>query len=191
MLSYGMARWGGTFVLVRLGPRVGLTPERIAPLERRFERWGGSLVVATRCLLTGLALPTNLIAGVGGYPARRFLVCAMLGEGAWTVGLMTLGFWYGSNWVALLGYIEDASSTLTTLVVAAVLGFILFRLLRPRADTTSPHQPSPGRSHDRESARLCSVAGRPDYLGRALPRKWMLPPGHRNKTSIFIIRGVP
>jgi membrane-associated protein len=133
LLSFGMARWGGGIVLDRLGPRVGLTAERIAPLERRFERWGGLLVVATRCLLTGLALPTNLIAGVGGYPVYRFLGCAILGEGVWTIGLMSLGWWYGSNWVELLGYIQDASTVLTIAAVVAVLGYVLVRLLRPKA----------------------------------------------------------
>ena len=133
LLSFGMARWGGRIALDRLGPRVGLTSERIAPLERRFERWGGLLVVATRCVLTGLALPTNLIAGAGGYPAHRFLGCALLGEGVWTIGLMSLGWWYGANWVALLGYIQDASLVLTIAAVVAVLGFILVRLLRPKA----------------------------------------------------------
>jgi membrane-associated protein len=91
LLSYGIARGGGTTVLDRLGPRVGLTPDRIGPLERRFDRWGGLLVVATRCVLTGLALPTNLIAGVGKYPIRRFLGYAILGEAIWTGGLVTLG----------------------------------------------------------------------------------------------------
>ena len=139
LVSYGMARWGGGAVLDRMGPRVGLTPERIEPLERRFERWGGLLVVATRCVLTGLALPTNLIAGAGGYPLRRFLGYAILGESIWAGGLMGLGWWYGANWVALLDYLNDAFTALTALVLAGVLGFVLVRLLRskPADDPTS------------------------------------------------------
>jgi membrane-associated protein len=132
LLSYGIARWGGAAVLDRLGPRAGLTPERIEPLERRFERWGGLLVVATRCLLTGLALPTNVVAGVGGYPAHRFLGWAILGEAIWTAGLMTLGWWYGSNWVALVDYVDDAFTALTGLAVAALLAIVLARLLRAK-----------------------------------------------------------
>ena len=129
LLSYGIARCGGTVVLDRLGPRVGLTSERIEPLERRFDRWGGLLVVVTRCLLTGLALPTNLVAGVGGYPVRRFLGCAILGEAIWTGGLMALGWWYGSNWVALVDYVDDAFTALTALAAAALLATVLVRLV--------------------------------------------------------------
>ncbi|MDP8924151.1 MAG: DedA family protein [Chloroflexota bacterium] len=132
MVSYGIARWGGCIVIDRFGPRVGLTAERIAPLERRFERWGGLLVVATRCVLTGLALPTNLIAGVGGYPSRYFLTYALIGELIWASGLTGLGWWYGANWVALLDYLNDAFVALTALAVAGVLGYLLIRLARPK-----------------------------------------------------------
>lgn len=132
LLSYSIARRGGAPVLDRLGPRVGLTTERIEPLEQRFDRWGGLLVVVTRCLLTGLALPTNLVAGAGKYPVRRFLAYAVLGEAIWTAGLMALGWWYGSNWVALLDYVEDASTAMLALAVSAVLGLILVRLLRSK-----------------------------------------------------------
>lgn len=130
LASYGLARWGGTAVVHRHGHRIGMTAERVAALEHRFERWGGWLVVATRCVLTGLALPTNILAGAGGYPARRFAAFAMLGEGIWTGGLMSLGWWYGSNWVALLEYVSDAATVLTALAIAGALGFTLVRLLR-------------------------------------------------------------
>jgi membrane-associated protein len=132
LLSYGIARWGGVAALERLGPLVGLTLARVELLERRFERWGGLLVVATRCLLTGLAVPMNVIAGAGGYPVRRFLAYAILGEAIWTGGLMTLGWWYGSNWVALVDYVNDAFTTLTALAAAALLAIVFVRLLRSK-----------------------------------------------------------
>lgn len=137
VVSYALARWGGTFMLDHFGPRVGLTPERIVPLERQFERWGGLLVIATRCLLTGLALPTNLVAGAGGYPIRRFIASAAIGEGIWTAGLMSLGWWYGSNWVALLDYVSDAFTTLTALAAAGILGVLLVQLLRANGRAAS------------------------------------------------------
>jgi membrane-associated protein len=132
LLSYGLGRWGGIALLDRLGPRVGLTPERIEPVQERFDRWGGVLVIVTRCLLPGLAPATNLVAGASGYPLPRFLGCSLLGQSIWAGGLLALGWFYGSNWVALLGYLEDAATTLTALAVAALLGVILVRLLRAK-----------------------------------------------------------
>jgi membrane-associated protein len=132
LLSYAVWRWGGGTALERFGPRVGLTPERVAPLERRFERWGGLLILSTRCVLTGLAAPTNLVAGAGGYPVGHFALYALAGEAIWAGGLVGLGWWYGANWVALLDYLSDAATALTALAVAAGLGYALVRLLRQK-----------------------------------------------------------
>jgi membrane-associated protein len=132
LTSYTLARWAEGLALQRLGGQVGLTPTRLEAVERRFERWGGLLVLVTRCLLTGLALPTNLVAAGSGYSIRRFLVFAILGEAIWAAELLWLGWLYGSNWVALVDYLDDASAALTGLAVAAVLAFVLFRMLRTK-----------------------------------------------------------
>ena len=130
--SFTIARWAGHVAVHRVGNRVGLTQGRLESVERRFDRWGGLLVVVTRCLLTGLALPTNVVAGAGGYSAARFLAFSVVGEAIWSAQLVTLGWLYGANWVSLLDYLEDATAALTGLAVAGGLGYALFRLLRSR-----------------------------------------------------------
>jgi membrane protein DedA with SNARE-associated domain len=129
--SYSLGRWGGHVVLDGLGARVGLTAARQGAAARRFERWGGLLVLVTRCLLTGLALPTNLAAGASAYPMAQFLAYAVVGEAIWTGQLLALGWWFGPSWVSLLDYLGDAATALTALAVATVLGIILVHLLRP------------------------------------------------------------
>ena len=130
--SFGLARWAEGVALDRLGGRVGLTPSPLEAVEQHFRRWGGLLVVVTRCLLTGLALPTNLVAAGSGYSLARFLVYALVGEAIWAAELVGLGWLYGSNWVALIDYLDDASMALTGLAVAGVLAFVLYRLLRSK-----------------------------------------------------------
>jgi membrane-associated protein len=130
--SFGLARWAEGLAIHRLGGRVGLTPDRLAAVDRHFSTWGGLLIVVTRCLLTGLALPTNLVAAGSGYSVARFLVYALVGEAIWAAELLGLGWLYGSNWVALLDYLDDLTSALTGLTVAAVLAFVLYRLLRTK-----------------------------------------------------------
>jgi membrane protein DedA with SNARE-associated domain len=105
----------------------------MASVERQFGRWGGLLVVVTRCLLTGLALPTNLVAAGSGYSLTRFVMFAAIGETIWAAGLLWLGWLYGSNWVALIDYLDDAASALTGLAVSGVLAFVLYRLLRAKS----------------------------------------------------------
>jgi len=134
--SYSLGRWGGHVVIDRVGARIGLTRARIAAAEQRFERWGGWLVLVTRCLLTGLALPTNLAAGASTYPLPRFLAWAAVGETIWTAQLLTLGWWFGASWVSLLDYLDDAVTLLTALAVAAGLVWLLVRLLRAKPEPT-------------------------------------------------------
>ncbi|MFN8633159.1 MAG: DedA family protein [Chloroflexota bacterium] len=130
--SYSVGRWAGHLVLGRLGAKVGLTRERVLAAEHRFERWGGLAVLVTRFLLTGLALPINLVAGGSTYPAARFLIWAVLGEAIWTGELLALGWMFGTNWVSLLDYLDDVVMLLTMLAIAAGLVYALVRLLRPR-----------------------------------------------------------
>lgn len=136
-VSYSLARWAEGLALHRFGGKVGLTPARLESVEQHFKRWGGLLVLVTRCLLTGLALPTNLVAAGSGYPLTRFLLFAILGEAIWAAELLGLGWLYGANWVALLDYLDDASAALTGLAVAGVLAYVLVRLLRSRQTTAS------------------------------------------------------
>lgn len=128
--SYSLGRWTSHVVLGPVGARVGLTAARIEAVERSFERWGGLLILVSRCLLTGLALPTNLVAGASTYPMARFVAYVVVGEAIWTGQLLTLGWLFGPSWVSLLDYLDDAVMVLTMLALAIVLGIVLVRLLR-------------------------------------------------------------
>jgi membrane-associated protein len=136
LACFSLARWAGMRVLGRYGARVGVTAERVAAAERRFERWGGLLILVTRFLLTGLALPTNLAAGGGGYPFLRFLGFALVGEAIWAAQLLTLGWLFGPGWVSLLDYLGDTVTTLTALALAGGLVYLLVRVVRSSAAPT-------------------------------------------------------
>ncbi|MCC7367006.1 MAG: DedA family protein [Chloroflexi bacterium] len=131
MASYSIGRWAGHLVLGRWGGRVGVTEERLHGVERRLERWGGLLVLVTRCLLTGLALPTNLVAGASTFPMMKFFLYALVGETIWVAQLLALGWYFGASWVSLLDYLDDVVTVLTTIALAAGLIWLLVRLLRP------------------------------------------------------------
>ena len=141
--SYSLGRWGGHIVVGRVGSRIGLTQARLTAAEQRFERWGGLLVLVTRFLLTGLALPTNLVAGASAYPFARFLAYALVGEAIWAGELLALGWLFGPSWVALLDYLDDAVTVLTTLALAIGLVVLLVRLLRSKDAETGGESEKP------------------------------------------------
>jgi membrane protein DedA with SNARE-associated domain len=138
LVGYSLGRWAGLIVLGRWGAQLGITTARLEGAERRLERWGDLAVFLTRFLLTGLTVPTNLVAGASSYPLARFLAFAIPGSAIWTGQFLALGWWLGPNWVWLLDYLGDAAIVLTTLTVAAVLIFILVRQLGTRAAPAQP-----------------------------------------------------
>lgn len=79
-----------------------------------FRSWGGTTVYLTRWLFTGIAIPTNLVAGSTGYRFDRFLLLDLLGEMTWIGVYGGLGYSLGSQW-------EIASQQLPVLSGVAVI----------------------------------------------------------------------
>jgi membrane protein DedA with SNARE-associated domain len=92
-----------------------------------FERRGGITIYLTRFLITPLAVPTNLIAGGGGYRFWRFLIYDAAGEFTWIVLYGSLGYGSGSQWEAISQFISDFSGLLVGVVV---LGAGIYFLVR-------------------------------------------------------------
>lgn len=98
--------------------------------EETFNRWGGMAVVWTRFLITGIAVPVNLIAGTSGFPFRRFIIYDLAGESVWIFGYGGLGYLFGTQWERVsdvLSNISGLSLGLVLLVIGAWLGARRFR----------------------------------------------------------------
>jgi membrane protein DedA with SNARE-associated domain len=95
-----------------------------------FERRGGLAIYLTRWLITPLAVPTNLIAGGGGYSFWRFLGYDVAGEVTWVVLFGGLGYLFGGQWEAIYQFINDFSGLLVG-VIALTTG-IYFLIQRQR-----------------------------------------------------------
>lgn len=126
-LSYAMGYYAREPVLRRFG-----TSERWAQAESTFNRWGGMSVLLTRFLITGLAVPVNLIAGTSNFPFRKFFLYDLLGEAIWVFGYGGLGYLFGTQWELIGTFISNFGS-LTLGLVILLTGIILaIRWLRSR-----------------------------------------------------------
>ncbi len=105
--------------------RVGKS-ERWARAERFFQRWGGVSVLLTRFLITGIASPVNLIAGMGNISFRTFLFYDVLGEAIWVFGYGGLGYLFGSQWEVVSEFMSNFGSLILGLAVL-MAGFWLAR----------------------------------------------------------------
>lgn len=133
--SYLMGRRIGTVLTRRL--QGSLSWSRA---EHTFDRWGIWAVPLTRFLLTPLALPTNLIAGVGRFPFPRFVGLCLLGETLWVLLFGVLGYLFASSWRTVGAVAGDLSGWLAGFALAALGVYEVYEHWRHH---TTPAGPTP------------------------------------------------
>ena len=132
--------WGGQPLLERYGRYAHITPQRIEGAERWFDRFGNVAVplgFATPLVRSFVAIP----AGLFEVPFPRFLLSALGGIAAFCVAVAGIGWAAGSSWHSArhdLQYVEIA-------VVVAVIGFVMFLVVRHRRSITMAGNVDPPR----------------------------------------------
>lgn len=129
-LSYAMGHYARGPVLRRFQ-----NSERWNQAEEAFNRWGGMAVVWTRFLITGIAVPVNLIAGTSGFGLRRFFIYDLVGETIWVFGYGGLGYLFGTQWEVISELLNNISGFALGLVLLGIgvwLGFRRYKVLEAR-----------------------------------------------------------
>jgi membrane-associated protein len=85
--------------------------------QKSFYARAGLAIYLTRFLITGLAVPTNLIAGGSGIQFRRFIIYDSLGELTWIVLYGGLGYLFGSQWELVGEFISNFGGLILGLVL--------------------------------------------------------------------------
>lgn len=125
-LSYAMGYYAREPVLRRFRDS-----DKWVQAENSFQRWGGMSVLLTRFLITGIAVPVNLIAGTSNFPFRRFLLYDLAGETIWIFGYGGLGYLFSPQWEAVGAFLSNASGLLLGILLLGVgiwLGVRRFRI---------------------------------------------------------------
>jgi len=124
-VGYAIGRFGGRRVVLRFGPHLGLSHNRLESVEAFFKTYGGWLVVVARFIVPARQL-NGIVAGTALMSWWRFLVCNAIGAALW-VGLWSLGGHYvGDHAAALIRWVHEHR------YLAAALGFgalIIFALV--------------------------------------------------------------
>lgn len=129
-LSYAMGHFAREPVLRRFQ-----NSENWIKAELTFNRWGGMSVFWTRFLITGIAVPVNLIAGTSGFGIRRFFFYDLLGEAIWIFGYGGLGYLFGTQWEVVsdvLSNISGLSLGLVILIIGIWLGVRWLKTIEAR-----------------------------------------------------------
>jgi undecaprenyl-diphosphatase len=133
--SFFIGKKLGRNFLVKHGPRVQITAERLAYVERFFARRGGSTILIGRFIGIVRAV-APFIAGASKMPYRVFLPYDVVGAGLWSAAFVLLGYF---SWRNIDRAAEIASrgslgvGTLAALGVGAYLGWRSMRTPEQRS----------------------------------------------------------
>lgn len=132
LASYTLGRRLGRAWLVRNGPRVKITEERLEQVEGFFERRGGVTILVGRFVGFVRAV-APFIAGASKMPLRKFLPYDVLGAGAWATTFCVLGYVFWRSFDRLTEYVSRGLLAFGTVVGLVV---VLVALVQLRRDGT-------------------------------------------------------
>ncbi|MCW2993956.1 MAG: phosphatase family protein [Conexibacter sp.] len=125
---YAGRRLGRNF-LIKHGPKVQITEERIKTVEAFFDRHGGKAIFLGR--FVGLVRAVNpFLAGSSGMPLKRFLPYDVVGAGAWATMLLVLGYVFWQSFDRVLHYAEQGTLALGIVIVVVAGAIWLYRHFR-------------------------------------------------------------
>ncbi len=135
-VSFWLGRRLGRGFLLRHGPKLKITEERLTQVEAFFERRGGITILIGRFIGIVRAL-APFVAGASRMSYARFLPYDVVGSGLWAATFVLLGYF---SWRNIDKAAEIASrgtlalGTGVTLVVALLLAHRFLRTAEQRAD---------------------------------------------------------
>jgi membrane-associated protein len=124
-LSYAMGYYARKPVLRRFR-----NADKWIQAENAFQRWGGMSILLSRFLITGIAVPVNLIAGTSNFLFRRFLIYDLAGETIWIFGYGGLGYLFGPQWETIGAFLSNMSGLLLGILILGAGIWLGLRRLR-------------------------------------------------------------
>ena len=127
--SYTLGRRLGRGWMIKHGPRLKITEDRLSQVERFFQRRGGVTILIGRFIGLVRAL-APFIAGTSRMPLRVFLPYDVVGAGAWAATFCVLGYVFWQSFDRLTQYVSRGLFAFGTVVAIGVGLYFLVRLRR-------------------------------------------------------------
>lgn len=97
-----LSRRYGRRIVVRFGPVLGITEERLARAEAAFKRWGPWAIIIGRHI-PGMRIVLSALSGILEVPYRVFIPCVAVSATLWAAIFITLGRVLGPRARGLFG----------------------------------------------------------------------------------------
>ena len=132
LTSYTLGRRLGRDFLVRHGPRLKITEERLEYVEDFFDRRGGVTILIGRFIGLVRAI-APFIAGASRMELRKFLPYDVLGAGLWSTLFCLLGYFFWQSLDKVEAYIGRGAAAFSGLVAVGVVVWFILKLRRDEA----------------------------------------------------------
>lgn len=136
LLIYGLARWGGRTLLMRVCAFLHIHQRKLDRADARFARHGARIVLFGR-MMSVVRWLVGIPAGAARMPLRRYVPLTAAGCMVWNSALLGAGWALGSNHAQAGRVVSFASLGLITAAIAAVL-LVKMRQRHLRAAATRP-----------------------------------------------------
>jgi len=134
-IGFGLGRWRGEAILLRLGRLFRQKPERVQKLRRQFQEHALAPVFIAR-FITGARNVAGLVAGSSGMHFGGFFAISAAACIVWS-SVITLEYYFAGH--AILG--APTWLQIVLIVVGLVATVLSFRLLRPAVATEATPGP--------------------------------------------------
>ena len=131
-VSYWLGRKLGRGFIVKHGPRVKITEDRLEQVERFFARRGGVTILIGRFIGLVRAL-APFVAGASRMPFTKFLPYDIVGSGLWASTFVLLGYYSWRNIDRAAAIASRGTLALGTTVTLAVGAWLAWKYLRTPA----------------------------------------------------------
>ena len=128
-VSYMLGRVFDTYVLLKYGPYIHITPERLERVHSWFERKGRWTLLGGY-FIPGVRHLTGYVAGASELSFSSFALFAYTGAFCWAAVFITLGYLLGEEWDHVLQSIDQTKFLVIGLAAAVVAGWLIFGYLR-------------------------------------------------------------
>jgi membrane protein DedA with SNARE-associated domain len=132
-VSFAVGRWGGRPLVERVGRYVLVTRTDVDRAER-FLAGRGAWAVPVGRMLPVVRAFVSIVAGLIEMPAVRFGVLSLIGTVIYASALSAIGYAVGSAWHSVAHDVSIAGYVIVVLVVAAIVGFVAYRLRAVRRE---------------------------------------------------------
>jgi membrane protein DedA with SNARE-associated domain/membrane-associated phospholipid phosphatase len=129
LTSFYLGRRLGRTFMVRHGPKVQITEERLHQVEAFFDRHGGKAILIGRFVGLVRAI-APFLAGSSGMPLRRFVPYDVIGAGLWGSTFVVIGYVFWQSFSQVVDYAKKGALALGAVIALVVAIVWVVRWLR-------------------------------------------------------------